>query len=124
MMETPLSLQRVMEFEAHADPAEFVLSRWRVPMWSVVRSYIAGALYDAIAGTNFQKKGGARARPGAGYFYRTWAGRNGSTPARQPLDGVYIATGGDRSEEHTSELQSLMRLSYAVFCLKKKNIQL
>src|SRR3546814_1086925 len=28
---------------------------------------------------------------------------------------------GPRSEEHTSELQSLMRLSYAVFCLKKKN---
>src|SRR3546814_4448704 len=29
----------------------------------------------------------------------------------------------DRSEEHTSELQSLMRSSYAVFCLKKKNIK-
>src|SRR3546814_2804403 len=29
---------------------------------------------------------------------------------------------GLRSEEHTSELQSLMRISYAVFCLKKKNI--
>src|SRR3546814_958411 len=29
-----------------------------------------------------------------------------------------------RSEEHTSELQSLMRISYAVFCLKKKNKQL
>src|SRR3546814_9708625 len=29
----------------------------------------------------------------------------------------------DRSEEHTSELQSLMRISYAVFCLKKKNRQ-
>src|SRR3546814_3993966 len=29
---------------------------------------------------------------------------------------------GARSEEHTSELQSLMRISYAVFCLKKKNI--
>src|SRR3546814_5367919 len=28
-----------------------------------------------------------------------------------------------RSEEHTSELQSLMRISYAVFCLKKKNRQ-
>src|SRR3546814_5268131 len=28
----------------------------------------------------------------------------------------------DRSEEHTSELQSLMRMSYPVFCLKKKNI--
>src|SRR3546814_5862283 len=30
----------------------------------------------------------------------------------------------DRSEEHTSELQSLMRISYAVFCLKKKNNKL
>src|SRR3546814_8994372 len=34
----------------------------------------------------------------------------------KPLDS------GFRSEEHTSELQSLMRISYAVFCLKKKNI--
>src|SRR3546814_15323295 len=30
---------------------------------------------------------------------------------------------GGRSEEHTSELQSLMRISYAVFCLKKKKIK-
>src|SRR3546814_9911251 len=34
--------------------------------------------------------------------------------------GVDGATGSARSEEHTSELQSLMRISYAVFCLKKK----
>src|SRR3546814_7551194 len=34
-------------------------------------------------------------------------------------DGQRIE-GADRSEEHTSELQSLMRISYAVFCLKKK----
>src|SRR3546814_1550907 len=35
--------------------------------------------------------------------------------------GEYIAAcGRGRSEEHTSELQSLMRISYAVFCLKKK----
>src|SRR3546814_6744444 len=33
------------------------------------------------------------------------------------------AIGEIRSEEHTSELQSLMRISYAVFCLKKKNMQ-
>src|SRR3546814_3611923 len=37
---------------------------------------------------------------------------------RVVLEGVH------RSEEHTSELQSLMRISYAVFCLKKKNIRL
>src|SRR3546814_4106111 len=34
---------------------------------------------------------------------------------------VMIAAIPSRSEEHTSELQSLMRISYAVFCLKKKN---
>src|SRR3546814_10029890 len=45
--------------------------------------------------------------------------------------GVYLSTppsmfgpiAQGRSEEHTSELQSLMRISYAVFCLKKKNKQ-
>src|SRR3546814_4982901 len=35
--------------------------------------------------------------------------------------GDYMSIEIDRSEEHTSELQSLMRISYAVFCLKKKN---
>src|SRR3546814_3585234 len=34
---------------------------------------------------------------------------------------LYIGVFAYRSEEHTSELQSLMRISYAVFCLKKKN---
>src|SRR3546814_1231261 len=36
-------------------------------------------------------------------------------------DGRHNERPGGRSEEHTSELQSLMRISYAVFCLKKKN---
>src|SRR3546814_7928030 len=37
-------------------------------------------------------------------------------------DRHYLLVDGiDRSEEHTSELQSLMRISYAVFCLQKKN---
>src|SRR3546814_4736921 len=35
----------------------------------------------------------------------------------------YIQQWQGRSEEHTSELQSLMRISYAVFCLKKKTIK-
>src|SRR3546814_1855600 len=38
-----------------------------------------------------------------------------------PPSLVCFNVGGGRSEEHTSELQSLMRISYAVFCLKKKN---
>src|SRR3546814_6897758 len=39
-----------------------------------------------------------------------------------PAPGIAVFTrSDDRSEEHTSELQSLMRISYDVFCLKKKN---
>src|SRR3546814_4064616 len=38
--------------------------------------------------------------------------------------GRIIYPGATRSEEHTSELQSLMRISYAVFCLKKKTFNI
>src|SRR3546814_2920925 len=38
-----------------------------------------------------------------------------------PVQARIIQISERRSEEHTSELQSLMRISYAVFCLKKKN---
>src|SRR3546814_535597 len=52
-----------------------------------------------------------------------WAARlpDGDESATVRHIGDYIAGMTDRSEEHTSELQSLMRISYAVFCLKKKN---
>src|SRR3546814_2613671 len=64
-------------------------------------------------------------------LFRSHAARLGDRarlpPVRRPagpLDGGRrraAGGGGDlRSEEHTSELQSLMRISYAVFCLKKK----
>src|SRR3546814_2799704 len=45
--------------------------------------------------------------------------REGGVPRHAAMDLDEI----DRSEEHTSELQSLMRTSYAVFCLKKKIIR-
>src|SRR3546814_7506916 len=48
------------------------------------------------------------------------AGGRGSCPGA--LSNDVGARLGNRSEQHTSELQSLMRTSYAVFCLKKKNI--
>src|SRR3546814_1321588 len=50
--------------------------------------------------------------------------RNQLHSRRQSLGLVYKTRSSQsqrRSEEHTSELQSLMRISYAVFCLKKKN---
>src|SRR3546814_8235797 len=46
---------------------------------------------------------------------------DGAAPAKSRRGGVSAPP--RRSEEHTSELQSLMRISYAVFCLKKKKKQ-
>src|SRR3546814_6808103 len=51
----------------------------------------------------------AASQSGQRVHLRSWLRCGGTPPAR--------------SEEHTSELQSLMRISYAVFCLKKKNKQ-
>src|SRR3546814_3286959 len=51
---------------------------------------------------------------------RSGARRQSATGARPGGQGRAVDIGGLRSEEHTSELPSLMRISYAVFCLKKK----
>src|SRR3546814_4482010 len=71
------------------------------------------------------------------FWTNATAGRSGVRPMTQAPTAEYpCKIGGEapdfdytlymdrkdgRSEEHTSELQSLMRISYAVFCLKKKN---
>src|SRR3546814_1251064 len=54
---------------------------------------------------------------------RLAAAPRASRGAADPRQSVGAGRRGGRSEEHTSELQSLMRISYAVFCLKKKKKQ-
>src|SRR3546814_8903858 len=49
-----------------------------------------------------------------------WSIRVGGGSSKLPPRSSASQTSQPRSEEHTSELQSLMRISYAVFCLKKK----
>src|SRR3546814_3199349 len=62
-------------------------------------------------------------------FHRTQGEARGPSPLREWREIGALASKVDelacvwRSEEHTSELQSLMRISYAVFCLKKKKKQ-
>src|SRR3546814_10426521 len=52
-------------------------------------------------------------------------GGRGQVDALAKPTWVFVGVAADpRSEEHTSELQSLMRISYAVFCLKKKKIHI
>src|SRR3546814_7532926 len=53
--------------------------------------------------------------PAASWAAEDFAGLANMAKDAQPIGAA------ERSEEHTSELQSLMRISYAVFCLKKKN---
>src|SRR3546814_1089530 len=61
-------------------------------------------------------------RPADGHFQGGGEGVDAPRPrAHRRRNGARTVSGNDaRSEEHTSELQSLMRISYAVFCLKKK----
>src|SRR3546814_5344346 len=57
-----------------------------------------------------------------GHQPRAVLDRDRAAAADQPRRGrIQPRADPTRSEEHTSELQSLMRISYAVFCLKKKN---
>src|SRR3546814_2629487 len=80
----------------------------------------AGASSTVVAST---AASGAAAVPGAARYV------SGMSPGCRSVGGVLVvvtlpasasAPAAGRSEEHTSELQSLMRISYAVFCLKKK----
>src|SRR3546814_4463984 len=74
---------------------------------------IAGNLNLAFEGVDAEAL--MRAMPGL-------AVSSGSACTSAAVEPSYVLTAlGLRSEEHTSELQSLMRNSYAVFCLKKKN---
>src|SRR3546814_7979197 len=91
-----------------------------------------GFLYDRVVGARGQcrgRGGAARHRHGLSSL----SVERLPIPARAPVAGAdadlghaaelrRVGRGPDigRSEEHTSELQSLMRISYAVFCLKKK----
>src|SRR3546814_9637215 len=50
----------------------------------------------------------------------SWKVSEGARHGAQRSTGSEVVGGFGRSEEHTSELQSLMRISYAVFCLPKK----
>src|SRR3546814_9934673 len=98
-------------------------------MWLGARG---GSWYSAIAGIVMMWSGVllvARHRAGAWLYWLVLAGTAAWTAWESGFDywrwvpRLGADWGFRRSEEHTSELQSLMRISYAVFCLKKKKHQ-
>src|SRR3546814_7067713 len=71
--------------------------------------------------TTLVRSSAATARPRAGWRSAPTIWRHGSRSSLRTARS--LTANACRSEEHTSELQSLMRHSYAFFCLKKKNTQ-
>src|SRR3546814_4563000 len=84
---------------------------------------VAADLDDAAVGHHaFGQVRAARAHEGKAPLQRAFEVAAWRLPGQRPATEVGDRTADpqQRSEEHTSELQSLMRISYAVFCLKKK----
>src|SRR3546814_3706522 len=74
--------------------------------------------------TSFVQRHDTRpARPGVDHARSSHTHPAGPSHRRVGVDRCRGGSRGSRSEEHTSELQSLMRISYAVFCLKKKTFE-
>src|SRR3546814_2501112 len=93
------------------------LFRSRLPGRSAIRSEaVKAALRRRAAGRPVPAATAATAAA-RGHRSALRAARRAAAPA---VHGPAAACRRRRSEEHTSELQSLMRISYAVFCLKKK----
>src|SRR3546814_4714812 len=94
--------------QASAEMVE-TLRRHAEPLPPPERAEEFGAFFDRYGDARVVLLG--EATHGTSEFYR----------ARAAITRQLVAHHGfNRSEEHTSELQSLMRISYAVFCLKKK----
>src|SRR3546814_5697395 len=99
------------------------------------RKYLAAAAAIVLVagGTGYLLMDGDESAPGGEQAAAPSSATEAAPPSRIEMsaDRIKIAEiglfqvgdagfGSERSEEHTSELQSLMRISYAVFCLKKK----
>src|SRR3546814_7730291 len=100
-------------------------ARRKAPATRRNRDAIAQVLREILPGTvrvlEIASGSGEHVVHFAGLFpHLSWQPSDTHPDALTSISG-WTRTAGLRSEEHTSELQSLMRISYAVFCLKKKN---
>src|SRR3546814_7015238 len=101
--------------DVYADNALFSRAAELAPAWEEALHCLAEApgvrdirTIGLVAGIELEPRKDAPGKRALEIFHRCFD------------EGMLIRVTGDRSEEHTSELQSLMRISYAVFCLKKK----
>src|SRR3546814_9703037 len=83
--------------------------------WLILEAAVARAAAGSAVAVECQDASGERVVDRIQSTHSVDPSRHRSGPVVDLVDDVHM-----RSEEHTSELQSLMRISYAVFCLKKK----
>src|SRR3546814_3936094 len=98
----------------------------RVRIWNNLRKRLNIALNQASFRPVADLRGRVRVMGAECQLFRRLPGPAASSVKREIQWSISRSAFGEaemptRSEEHTSELQSLMRISYAVFCLKKKN---
>src|SRR3546814_9478216 len=96
-------------FRSHEEKQEIPCFRFFTHKFAFARAIGHGA--SLCVGTDLASRAVRSCNFGSDGLYRSGIGAR---------DGI----NGRRSEEHTSELQSLMRISYAVFCLKKKKTRM
>src|SRR3546814_1617092 len=124
LVEVPGQVQRALTEEVHAqaslrdDRLDITAGFFYEKNWSPHYQQSAVLLYGGYLGQAGNAVActlaGTVAEPGADGSFYCYSG------ARITLGKSRSTDRAVRSEEHTSELQSLMRISYAVFCLKKK----
>src|SRR3546814_10201178 len=90
----------------------------RFPYTTLFRFHVENALAQPVLVELFTSQGCSSCPPADRLLARL-DGEDGVVAVSRPVT-YWDRLGWKRSEEHTSELQSLMRISYAVFCLKKK----
>src|SRR3546814_13054456 len=109
-------------------PPISTLTDARVPYTTLLRSLVGQVAMLANQNLNYSTTGTAPRRAGNAHQnlvpYQVFVAADGHLIVAVGNDSQFKAycQAIDRSEEHTSELQSLMRSSYAVFCLKKKKV--
>src|SRR3546814_3544908 len=105
-------------------PPRFTRTDTLFPYSTLFRSKPPGAVADDDDRAGIDADGGAENKAGADEAHTITAHDVAAAPEAAGADAAVLDDSAPaepaRSEEHTSELQSLMRISYAVFCLKKK----
>src|SRR3546814_2079568 len=106
--------------QAQAIGGRYAIPMERISIWQSNRNRLAFNRRDRVETALYRERHGELPRASKRLLRTVIHGKLSISQLSKQLPRACLGA-GERSEEHTSELQSLMRISYAVFCLQKKN---